>query len=167
MNRQDPNDEFRDFAEQAWESLLRTATLLAGNRSAGEDLMQEALLRTYQAWRRVDAQRATGYARKVMTNLAIDGWRRRRHEPVPLPDDSFSALPVSQLGQQGVDDRDDILRRLSALNPRERAMLVLRYYGDLSEGEVADQLGVSVGTVKSTCSRALGKLRANRAVLEG
>lgn len=94
-----------------------------------------------------------------MTNLVIDRWRRRRFEPV-LGDESDRHPAPGPSGFAVVDDRDDIARQLARLKPIQRAVLVLRYYDDLSEADVARELRMPVGTVKSTCSRALERLRS-------
>lgn len=139
-----PEAGFTAFVEAEREWLGRLAVMLVRDRHAGEDLLQETLVRVYLAWHRIDHDTAFAYARRTMTNLATDRWRRSRHEPVG--------------GHEA--DRDDIVRQLAWLTERERTMVVLRYYADLSEAEVAQEMGVSRGTVKSTCSRALARLRS-------
>jgi RNA polymerase sigma-70 factor (sigma-E family) len=140
--------------------LLRTARSLTANPCDAEDLLQTALTKTYLAWDRIADHRALdGYVRRALLNTRTSLWRRRRvdefavgelpePEPVPGPD------PAEQ---QAV--RDAMWRAVCALPPRQRAMVVLRYYEDLSEAQTAQVLGVSVGTVKSAVSRALAKLR--------
>ncbi|PFG15485.1 RNA polymerase sigma factor (sigma-70 family), partial [Propionicimonas paludicola] len=93
---------------------------------------------------------ARGYARRVLVNLSVDRWRRRGPESVELTE--FAA---SGSAEAGVDDRDEIVRLLRTLSPHQRRVIVLRYFDDLTEPEVARTLGVSVGTVKSACSRGL------------
>ena len=159
--------EFRRFAEDNWDALLRTATLLAGSRAAGEDLMQEALIRTLTSWNRVDPDRALAYTRRVMANLCTDRWRRKRFEPIPTDDDQLARRGGADQGFSRLEDRDQILQELAALSQRERTIVVLRFYCDLPEKDVAEQLAVSLGTVKSTCSRALAKLRAQSDVVMG
>lgn len=119
--------------------------------------MQETLTRTYAAWPRVRGHDATGYARRVLVNLTIDGHRRRRAvlaEWVDLPD------PAD--GEAAADDRDEVARLLARLTPQQRRIVVLRYFDDYTEAQTADCLGISVGTVKATCSRALARLRRLR-----
>lgn len=150
--------DFADFVAGSYAALSRTAALLSGSRLTGEDLLHEALVRTYTAWGRIDRGGAAAYTRRVMVNLTTDWWRRRRYEPA-----SVATLPERgrlDPGAAAVEDREEILERLAALTAKERAILVLRYYTDLPEAQVAEQLGCSVGTVKSTASRALTKLRA-------
>lgn len=142
--------------------LARTAVLICGDRSAGDDLLQDALVRTFRAWPRVRAEGALAYTVRVMTNLRTDRWRRSGREPIPVEAGVLERRAGPAAAESTVIDRDDILRRLAALNQRERTIVVLRYYHDLPEKDVAAELGVSVGTVKSTCSRALAKLRPLR-----
>ncbi|MFN8076203.1 MAG: SigE family RNA polymerase sigma factor [Kineosporiaceae bacterium] len=160
--RQGRDAEFTEFARAAQAGLLRTAWLLTGERCAAEDAVQEALTRTYVAWRRVRPDTAVAYARRALVNLVIDGQRRHRRGhavAVANPEDA-ERVPPSAVGPQGVvDDRDVLVRALALLAPRERAVVVLRYYADLSEHQTAHELGISAGTVKSTASRALARLR--------
>ena len=95
-----------------------------------------------------------------MVNLTTDRWRRKRYEAITLDIDDRRPDARAGAAFDSVDDRSDIVSQLAQLSPRERAIVVLRHYDDLSEADIADQLGVSVGTVKSTCSRALAKLRS-------
>lgn len=143
------------FLERRGDALLATAVLLAGSRPAGEDLLQAALEKVVRGWPRVTGD-PEGYVRRALYTLAVDTWRRRarrpevltRAEPPPGPDDS-EALTL----------RLALLQGLHALPPRQRAVLVLRYWEQLSEAEAAGVLGCSVGTVKSSASRGLARLR--------
>lgn len=135
--------------------VLRTAWFLVGNTHHAEDLAQEALARTYAAWPRARRD-PLAYTRRVLVNVRTDTWRRRRREVLIDPSD----LPESTGSPAGtVESRDLVVRALGALTPRQRRVVVLRYLLDLSEAEVAADLGISVGTVKSTASRALSQLR--------
>jgi RNA polymerase sigma-70 factor (sigma-E family) len=135
--------------------LLATATLLTGSRPAGEDLLQSALERTTRAWSRIDGD-AEGYLRRAMYHLAVDQWRIRRRrretalvvEPPPAPDST-----------DGVPLRHALIQALRQLPARQRAVLVLRYWEQLTEAEAATALGCSIGTVKSSASRGLARLR--------
>jgi RNA polymerase sigma-70 factor (sigma-E family) len=152
----DAEDEFREFVVARSAALLGTAYALTGDRGLAEDLLQTALLRTYRHWKRVrhfDAPDA--YVRRVMANQRISWWRRRRvvESDQPLPD---RAGPPDS----GPEDRDELWRALHRLPPRTRAVVVLRYWEDLPEAEVAHLLGCSVGSVKSQASRGLARLRA-------
>jgi RNA polymerase sigma-70 factor (sigma-E family) len=149
--------DFRDYVTERRRSLLRTAYLLTGNRADAEDLVQAALAKTYLAWDRIEDRRALdGYVRRAMVNTHISWWRRRRLEEYPtdeIPDQIVA-------DHSGTSDLQDTLRRaVDRLPQRMRAAVVLRYFEDMTEAEVADVLGVSLGTVKSTVSRAVAKLR--------
>jgi len=139
-------------------ALLRTAYLLTGSRTDAEDLLQTALAKTYLAWDRIREREALdGYVRRVMVNTQTSVWRRRKVDEHPT-----EALPERGIDRDAGDDvvlHDALWTALAALPKRQRAVVVLRYYEDLSEAETAQALGVSVGTVKSTTSRALTKLR--------
>jgi RNA polymerase sigma-70 factor (sigma-E family) len=148
-------DEFREFVLARTPALLGTAYALTGDRGLAEDLLQVALLKTYRHWNRVrQFEHADGYVRRVMANQRISWWRRRRvaESDRPVPD---SAGP----GQPGPEERDELWRALQQLPPRTRAVLVLRYWEDLSEADTARTLGCSTGTVKSLASRGLARLR--------
>lgn len=153
--------EFTNFVHAHGQRLSRTAYLLTGNPATAQDLLQETLARTFAAWDRIDPPTAHAYARRILVNLTTDRWRRKRFEPSldPEPDrrpDLRHADPFA-----AVDNRSEIVAQLAYLAPRERAVLVLRFYHDLSEADTAQALGISVGTVKSTASRALAKLRSH------
>ncbi|MEU7982160.1 SigE family RNA polymerase sigma factor [Micromonospora sp. NPDC049081] len=158
MADRDPlEDEFRDFVAARSSALLRTAYLLAGDWATAEDLLQTALTKTYLAWRRLGGIEAVEpYARRVLVNTSTSWWRRRWHGERPT-----EVLPeragVDEIEQQL--DRDVLWRHLRALPARQRAVLVLRYYEDLSEAQTAALLEISPGTVKSQTSRALATLR--------
>jgi RNA polymerase sigma-70 factor (sigma-E family) len=150
---------FEDFVRARSAALFRTALLLTGqNRSEAEDLLQGAE-RAYRRWGRIcrsgDPER---YVRRILANASTDRWRRlgRRGER-SLPDDGSGPVTGDHAGD--VADRDFLLRALAGLPPRQRAVLVLRYFCDLPEAEIAEALGCSPGTVKSQASRALAKLR--------
>ncbi len=154
---------FREYVTRRSQSLLRTAYLLTGNRADAEDLVQAALAKTYQAWDRIEDRRALdGYVRKAMVNTHISWWRRRRVDEYPT--DEVPDLAVAD--DAGDSDLQDALRRaIDRLPRRMRAAVVLRYYEDMTEAEVAVALGVSLGTVKSTVSRAVAKLRIDAELL--
>ncbi|ATL84021.1 RNA polymerase sigma factor [Streptomyces malaysiensis subsp. malaysiensis] len=140
--------------------LLRTARSLTSNVCDAEDLLQTALTKTYLAWERIEDHNALdGYVRRALVNTRTSQWRKRKidefvcdelpeRETVPAPDPAERQVV-----------RDALWRAVLRLPDRQRAMVVLRYYEDLSEAQTAEVLGVSVGTVKSAVSRALGKLR--------
>lgn len=160
--RRDRDAEFSAFAAAHGPVLVRTAWLLCGERARGEDLAQQAMVRTYLAWPRLTDPLA--YARRAVATARIDSWRVRRREVLVAPDD----LVVASRPGTGADgrspegphaDRDLLLRALRTLPAQQRRVVVLRYLVDLPEAEVAQMLGVSVGTVKSTLSRGLDRLR--------
>lgn len=152
--------EFAGFVETHAGSLRHTAFLLTGSRDVAEDLLQDALVKTWLAWKRIDPQTAWAYTRKIMVNLTTDRWRRKRYEAITIDIDDRRPDLSAGAAFSAVDDRSDIVSQLATLSARERAIVVLRYYDDLSDADIATHLGVSVGTVKSTCSRALAKLRS-------
>ncbi|HEX6686079.1 MAG TPA: SigE family RNA polymerase sigma factor [Candidatus Limnocylindrales bacterium] len=136
-------------------ALLGTAVLLTGSRAAGEDLLQAALERLMRSWNKVGGDRER-YLRKTMYHLAIDQWRRRKRRPEVFID--FEP-PGQADATAAFDQRDELSRALALLPPRQRAVLVLRYWEQLSEAETAEMLGCSLGTVKSSASRGLARLR--------
>ncbi|HEX2892404.1 MAG TPA: SigE family RNA polymerase sigma factor [Marmoricola sp.] len=157
----DRPDAARDF--ESWmvarqSRLLRTAYLLTGDVHAAEDLVQTALAKLYLAWDRVsDAPSVDAYARKILVNEHTSSWRRLwRHREV-VTDTSTHDVPVTGEEYDGVSAA--LWSAVRALPDRQRAVVVLRYYEQLSERETADTLGVNVGTVKSQASRALSTLR--------
>lgn len=145
------------------DALLATATLLAGSRAAGEDLLQAALERVMRHWRRISGEPEL-YLRRTIYRLAVDQWRARRRRPEVLGKSPAELEMASQrAGQHDSTDtvhlRLALVQGLAQLPPRQRAVLVLRYWEGLSESEAADQLGCSLGTVKSSASRGLARLR--------
>ena len=154
------DSSFEDFVAGSSARLFTMARLLAGgNRAEAEDLLQGAYERAYRRWgrisRRADPER---YVRQILVNASVDRWRwRRRHPEAPLL--TSGPGPVTTDTATTVADRDLLLRGLAALPPRQRAVLVLRYFEDLSEAETAVLLGCSVGTVKSQAARGLARLR--------
>jgi RNA polymerase sigma-70 factor (sigma-E family) len=151
-------EDFDEYVRARTPALIRTAYLLTGDQHRAEDLVQDALIKTYRAWNRLSGSNPEAYTRKVMYHLNISRWRRRSSAEI-----STDRPPE---GRPGPDEAGRSVNRLalrSALDqlaPRQRAVIVLRYFEDASEAEVAETLGISVGTVKSTASRALDKLRA-------
>ncbi len=151
-------EEFREFVAARSTALLRTAYLLSGDWGAAEDLLQITLTKTYLAWRRLGHIEAVEpYARRVLVNTSTSWWRRRWHGERPT--EVLPERPVSD-GLDARLERDALWRHVKELPARQRAVLVLRFYEDLSEADTAVLLGVSVGTVKSQSSRALATLRS-------
>lgn len=156
---------FASYVRARGPVLLRTARSLSANAWDAEDLLQTALTKTYLAWERIEDHNALdGYVRRALVNTRTSQWRKRKVdefvcEELPEPD----PVPVPDPAEQQVL-RDTMWRAVLRLPDRQRAMVVLRYYEDLSEAQTAEALGVSVGTVKSAVSRALGKLREDPAL---
>ncbi|MDT0165476.1 SigE family RNA polymerase sigma factor [Actinotalea sp. AC32] len=150
--------EFTTFMAEAAPLLGRMAWLLCGDVHQAEELVQQALVRTYVAWPRARATDPLAYARRTLGNLRIDTWRKRRREVLVGVDELFSAATPSTAQHHA--DRDALVRALMHLSERRRRVVVLRYLLDLSEREVADDLNISVGTVKSTAARGLAQLRS-------
>jgi len=151
---------FEDYVTGRWAALFRTAHLLTGNPTAAEDLLQTTLLKVMARWEQVcRADSPDAYVRKMLLNELIgerrkSGRRRAKAHLVPVPGDAADPAGATA-------DRLDLWRQVQALPPRQRAVLVLRYYEDLSEAQIAEALGISVGTVKSQASRALRALRSS------
>lgn len=154
----DTSTEFEAWMAARQHKLLRTAYLLTGDVHAAEDLTQTALAKVYLAWDRVSAaQNVDAYARKILVNEHTSMWRRMwRHREV-VTDTSAYDVPVSSPEYDGVGAA--LWEAVCSLPDRQRAVVVLRYYEQLSEKETADALGVSLGTIKSQSSRALDTLR--------
>ncbi|SHL68861.1 SigE family RNA polymerase sigma factor [Actinacidiphila paucisporea] len=152
--------QFTAYVRTKGPTLLRTARSLTPNPADAEDLLQTALTKTYLAWDRIDDHRAVdGYVRRTLVNTRTSQWRKRKVDEFStdeLPEPAAGGAP--DLTEQQAQ-RDALLRAIARLPPRQRAMVVLRYYEDMSEAQTAEAMGVSVGTVKSAVSRALGKLR--------
>jgi RNA polymerase sigma-70 factor (sigma-E family) len=150
------DDEFAEFARASYGGLRHAAWLLTGDGHAAEDAAQTALVRTYAAWSRVRRDDAYAYARKVLVNHITDRWRRklREYPAGEVPDRAASPDPADEVAL-----RHWITGALATLTVRERAVIVMRYLFDLPEAAVARDLGITQGTVKSTSSRALAKLR--------
>jgi len=151
--------DFDHFVAAHVDDLLRTAYLIVWDAGEAEDIVQECLLKVARRWprvRRMEHPRA--YARRILVNLALDGARgraQRRGELEPeMPASLFAVDPMSAL-----ETRAELLQALGQLHERQRAVLVLRYFNDLTEAQVADVLGCSPGTVKSSASRGLARLR--------
>jgi RNA polymerase sigma-70 factor (sigma-E family) len=156
------DEGFERFVLSAYPALMHRAFLLVGDHGQAEDLVQSALTTAYTRWRRVREPHA--YLRTVMTRSAI-GWRRRRwrgeHPTDPLPD-----RPDPGDAPADVDTADAVRRALMGLPAAQRAVMVLRYFEDCSEAEIAGILGCSAGTVKSRAARALAALRAGGLLAE-
>ncbi|WP_237565624.1 SigE family RNA polymerase sigma factor [Ornithinimicrobium cavernae] len=168
MRKRERDEEFSTFVRSATPELLRIAWFLTGDVEDAKELVQASLTKTYAAWSRVRPGLAVPYTRTVMVNHRNDTWRRRRRE-VPVD-------PHVGQRQDGAEDptalraladdvvaQQDLIDALSALPEQQRRVVVLRHYCDLSEATVAQELGISTGTVKSTASRGLANLRKHYA----
>ena len=150
------DEEFVEFATASSARLQRAAYLLTGDRHQAEEIAQATLVRVYAAWGRVRRRDPYAYARTVLANLVNDQWRR------PMREYPTEVMPDREAPR---DLADDVTRRrwlvtaLRALSARERSVIVLRHLLDASEAEVARDLNMALGTVKSLNSRGLAKLR--------
>lgn len=165
MRRRDEVD-FTEFATAAVRRLRRTAYLMCGDWHRAEDAAQDALVRVYKAWHRLDHRAGLNtYAHKGVVSVVLDQAKRpwRREHVVDQPVEQPLADPAGT-----IDDRLLVIQALAELPPRQRACVVLRYYADLSLEETANVLGIGVGAVKSQSSRGLATLREvlNRPELE-
>jgi RNA polymerase sigma-70 factor (sigma-E family) len=149
--------DFSDFVAARSTALLRTAYLLTGNWATAEDLLQTSLAKCWRSWHRL-SEHPEPYVRATLVNTFLS-WRRRRWRD----EDPAAELPERALADRTgeVDERDVVWLALRRLPPGQRAVVVLRYFDDLSEVETARVLGISQGTVKSQASRALAALRVD------
>ena len=149
---------FEEYAGIAWASLYRYAYLLAGNHADAEDIAQQTLVKAYRSWSRVEkSDSPAAYLRQILTNTYLSQRRpkaRRLELLMDTPPETWQ-MPVG-----GPEDRMALWPHVKSLPPRQRAVVVLRYYEDLTEQEIADVLGCSRGNVKSTAHHALKSLRA-------
>lgn len=143
--------DFEEFVVARRGALLRTAYLLTGNHHDAEDLVQSALIKVVPKWGRIK-DRPEPYVRKVLVRESVSRWRGRRWREV-----STDVIPEAT--HHDSTDRSELLEDLRKLSPRQRAVLVLRYFDDLTEVDTAEALGISVGTVKSHVRDALQRLR--------
>jgi RNA polymerase sigma-70 factor (sigma-E family) len=153
-------ESFDEFVLARGAALLRFAYLLARDAGQAEDLVQEALLKANRRWERVvRADRPEAYVRRIVVNDFLS-WRRRRSST-----EVTGAVPETAVSDaaDGVAERDLLWRALATLPARQRAVLVLRYYEDLTDPQIADVLGCALGTVRSLTTRALAALRTDQA----
>ncbi|NJP69550.1 SigE family RNA polymerase sigma factor [Streptomyces sp. C1-2] len=158
--------EFTAYVEERRASLYATAYHLTGDRFEAEDLLQSALFSTYRAWDRITDKAAVGgYLRRTMTNLHISAWRRRKLNEYPTEELPETAGDTDAM--RGTELRAVLWQALARLPELQRTMLVLRYYEGRTDPEIADILGVSVGTVKSSIWRSLRRLREDEVLSFG
>lgn len=149
---------FSDFVQARSTALLRTAYLLTGDRGLAEDLLQTALAKTYVAWERIrDPEAVESYVRRILVTTATSWWRRKAWQAERPTGVTFDRAVNSEADQ--IDERDRVWSAVKCLPAGQRAVVVLRFYEDQSEAEIARLLGCSTGTVKSQCAKAMTKLR--------
>jgi RNA polymerase sigma-70 factor (sigma-E family) len=154
------NDEdFTVFVTASSRRLLRTAYLICGDLDGAQDLLQTALERAYRRWGRIRRREVPeAYVRRIIVNAATDAWRTRRNVRI-IEFDESQLPPLADAVMEGLPGRDALLACVRELPAGQRAVLVLRYFDDLTEVETARVLGCSVGTVKSQHARAIARLR--------
>lgn len=152
---------FDGFVATRGRALWRSAWLLTGDSHRAEDLVQTALARTYPHFARIGPDGFEGYVRTTMYRTYLSWWRRKWTAELPGTAD-LGTTPTPDL-----DARHDVRRALAALPRQQRAVVVLVYFDDLTGPQAAELLGISVGTVKSTLSRALAKLRTSPLLIDG
>ncbi|MEU2896110.1 SigE family RNA polymerase sigma factor [Streptomyces sp. NPDC001273] len=158
--------EFTAYVQERRASLYATAYHLTGDRFEAEDLLQSALFSTYRAWDRISDKAAVGgYLRRTMTNLHISAWRRRKLNEYPTEELPERAGDTDAM--RGTELRAVLWQALARLPELQRTMLVLRYYEGRTDPEIADILGISVGTVKSSIWRSLRRLREDEVLSFG
>ncbi|MEV0716110.1 SigE family RNA polymerase sigma factor [Asanoa sp. NPDC050611] len=162
-------DSFRDYVAARLAGLSRAAYLLTGDRHLAEDLVQQALIQVASRWEKISAAGDPDpYVRRVLYHQHVSWWRRRRLVDRPHAEPPDTAV-TDRVSDKAVSDKDTELtvrQALRRLTPRQRAVLVLRYFEDLTEVQTAEVLGCSVGTVKSNTRDALARLRATAPELE-
>ncbi|MEW1871200.1 SigE family RNA polymerase sigma factor [Streptomyces caelestis] len=165
--RRSPSEaEFTAYVQERRASLYATAYHLTGDRFEAEDLLQSALFSTYRAWDRISDKAAVGgYLRRTMTNLHISAWRRRKLNEYPTEELPETAGDTDAM--RGTELRAVLWQALARLPELQRTMLVLRYYEGRTDPEIADILGISVGTVKSSIWRSLRRLREDEVLSFG
>ena len=159
MGRDRDEASLERLLDECGTRLMRTAVALTGSRADGEDLLQAALERLLRNWRRVESD-PEAYLWRTLYHLAADGWRRRGRWRARVAE--FRSQALAETGGDDVavvDMRDELVRLLHQLPPRQRAVIVLRHWEQRTEAETAELLGCSVGTVKSAAARGLRRLR--------
>jgi RNA polymerase sigma-70 factor (sigma-E family) len=150
---------FDEFAAAAADGLLRTAYLITADKGEAEDLVQECFFTVAKHWPRVRGMhQPTAYARRVLVNLAVRESKQQRRRQAELNNDPID-IAADWVELDLIGSREELRNALGQLTSRQRAVLVLRYFHDLSEEQTAHTLGCTVGTVKSTASRSLAQLR--------
>jgi RNA polymerase sigma-70 factor (sigma-E family) len=151
---------FEGFVAARSAALLRTAYLLTRDHGIAEDLLQTALTKAYLAWRRIDGE-PEPYVRRIIVNTYSSWWRRKWNGERPTDE-----LPETAHDEERIGEAGDLWDALGRLPRRQRAVIVLRYFEDLTEAQTADLLGITVGTVKSQTSKAMASLRIDPSLAE-
>ncbi len=162
--RAEHEQEFTAFVAAVSGRLVHAGDLLTGSRARGEDLVQHGLAMAYSRWTSIRLGNPEAYVRTTMLNRYLDWWRRLRWRELPLSGDEDDDLAGHRRAADPADQiarRDAVQRALAQLTTRERAVIVMRYWLDLSEVQIAQELRIAPGTVKSTAARALTRLRAS------
>jgi RNA polymerase sigma-70 factor (sigma-E family) len=155
--------EFDAFVAGSGGRLLRTAYLLTGDHGAAEDLVQDVLVRAWSRWSRVSgADEPAAYVRRMLVNASVSRWRSLRARPA----ERLVAEPPERAGTETEPRDDEVWALVGTLPPRQRAVVVLSYYEDLPDAQVAEALGCTTGTVKSQRAKALRSMRARQPVEE-
>ncbi|TXS55342.1 SigE family RNA polymerase sigma factor [Streptomyces sp. t39] len=165
--KQDRHAEFAEYTAAAWPRLVRTATLLTGDFHEAEDLVQTTLAKVWAHFHRIPRDEIDLYVRRALINNNISRARRRRVVHLLMPFLPESAHRVQPDHTEATERRADVLRALTALPARQRAVVVLRYWEDLGDHDVARVLNCSVGTVKTHTRRALQTLRNQPLLADG
>lgn len=155
-------DDYVAFVRARQGPLLRSAYMICGDHHLAQDLLQDALIKLASRWERLRNEAPEAYVRRILYRDAVSSWRRTRREVVADHDPDGVATPLHARADERVQDwvsGADVRAALLLLPPRQRAVIVLRYYEDLSEAEIADALGIARGTVKSQASDAMRTLR--------
>ena len=163
----DRDESFREFVVGSQRRLVDFAELLVGDRGLAEDLVQEAYTAAYVAWPRLREGSPEAYVRRCVMNGRTSWWRRPSSGERPVDVDDYRRIRAPGDATADVDQRLLALSALQRLTRRERTVITLRYYVGLSEAEIAAELSIAPGTVKSTAARALAKLRADQLFREG
>ncbi|MCC9741326.1 SigE family RNA polymerase sigma factor [Streptomyces sp. MNU89] len=158
---EESHGEFAEFATLAWPRLVRTAHMLTGDFHEAEDLVQTTLAKVYSRWRRIPRDDVNAYVRRALVNNNLSRLRKKRVTHLLMPFLPESAHRPHGGHAETVEHRTAVDEALATLPPRQRAVMVLRYWEDLSEQEIAAVLGCSVGTVKTHARRGLQKLRSH------
>jgi RNA polymerase sigma-70 factor (sigma-E family) len=158
---------FREFVVGSQTRMVAFAEFMVGDRHRAQDLVQDAYVAAYAKWGRIDPDLLEPYVRRCIVNGRTSWWRRRSSSELPVES-------IGDLGREATGDRTDqvdsrllMLAALTRLTARERTVLVMRFYLELSEAEIAAEIGLAPGTVKSTAARAVGKLREDPQLREG